>query len=273
MSWGGVRYDGIEPLIDPPMVRGAKGRWLPDSDVVFGIELDGEVVAYPKRVMEVHEMVNASVGGRRIAVPYCTLCGTATAWLTDDLGGGAPLELRTSGLLQRSNKLMFDTRHESLWDQFDGAALTGRWLRRDAELTRVPVTTTTWGAWREAHPGSTLVREDGGLIRTYVADPLRGRDAEGPIFHVGEIDPRLPAQTEVFGVTTPDGTRVAFPAERTRKLLEQGRPVTFRSIELRSSDGGLAAMTADDDVLPSQTVFWFAWSQFNPGTLLWPDDA
>ncbi len=273
VSWGGVRFDGIEALNDPPMVRGRKGRWLPHDDVVFGIELGGEAVAYPRRVLEVHELVNATVGGRRIAVPYCTLCGTATAWFTDDLGAAEPLTFGTSGLLQRSNKLMFDAQRMSLWDQFDGAALTGPWLREDAQLTWIPVTTTTWGAWRESHPRSTIVREDGGVNRTYVADPLGDRDADGPIFPVGHVDPRLAAQTEVFGVTGPDGTAVAFPADRTMKLLEQGRPVTFLSIELRLNAGGLEAIGAEGKVLPGQTAFWFAWSQFNPDTLLWPDDA
>jgi hypothetical protein len=57
--------------------------------------------------MEVHEMVNITIGGRRLGIPYCTLCGSAQAYLTAKVPPGVePLVLRTSGLLSRSNKLI-----------------------------------------------------------------------------------------------------------------------------------------------------------------------
>ena len=82
--------------------------------MVFAIEIDGDAVAVPKNMMEVHEMINMTIGGRRVGVPYCTLCGSAQAYLTDDtpneitLDGAETFELRTSGLLSRSNKVMFE---------------------------------------------------------------------------------------------------------------------------------------------------------------------
>ena len=45
-----------------------------------------------------------ALGGRRLAIPYCTLCGSAQACFTDDVEGADEMPvLRTSGLLSRSN--------------------------------------------------------------------------------------------------------------------------------------------------------------------------
>lgn len=41
--------------------------WLKDDGVVFGIGLNGEFRAYPRRIMEVHEMVNDTLGARDLA--------------------------------------------------------------------------------------------------------------------------------------------------------------------------------------------------------------
>ena len=51
--------------------------------MVMGIVIEGEARAYPRRIMEVREMVNDTLGGRDLGIPYCTLCGAAQAYFTD----------------------------------------------------------------------------------------------------------------------------------------------------------------------------------------------
>jgi hypothetical protein len=262
VTWGGVFRDGIPALEDPPAVPAAAGGWLPDDDIVFGVVAGGESRAYPRRVLEVHEIVNDELGGARMSLPYCTLCGAPIAYATD-------LRMRTSGLLQRSNKLMYDEASESLFDQFRGVAVAGS--RRGLELEMLPLTVTTWGAWREVHPETSILSADAGTGRVYEAEPLGDRDAAGPVFPVGERDERLPAQERVLGVTSPRGQPVAFPVERAREALRAGEEVRLAGVELRLDAGGLAARPADGGPdLPAHEAFWFAWSQFHPGTLLWP---
>ena len=48
IRWGGVRRDGIPPLANPKMLPANQATYLADSDVVFGIELNGDARAYPK---------------------------------------------------------------------------------------------------------------------------------------------------------------------------------------------------------------------------------
>ena len=130
----------------PVLNRAQRGKFLVSKDRVIGITLNGESRAYPKNIMEVHEMVNDTLGGRRIGMPYCTLCGSAQAFFTDEPPAGIdPLVLRTSGLLSRSNKVMYDLNTYSVFDTFLGKAVTGPLADRKLQLKQATVVTTDWG--------------------------------------------------------------------------------------------------------------------------------
>ena len=285
IAWGGVGIDDrpigapdapctcIPALNDPTLTAAASGSWYPDDRLVFGIELNGEARAYPKHQMQVHEMVNDTLGGRRIGVVYCTLCGTAQAFLTDSLPDGietptGTFELRTSGLLSRSNKVMFELHTFSYFDTFRGRAISGPLQDVELELEQVTVAVASWGDWREGHPDTTIVARDGGLGREYLLDPLGDRDDGGPIFPIGEVDPRLPVQDQVLGVRH-QGITVAFPEIRARATLAAGLPVHHAGINVGLASGALVATAADGTPITTHQSFWFAWSQFFPETELW----
>lgn len=282
VAWGGVLIDDrelddpadcfrgcIPALDDPALTPASEGGWYPDDAVVFGAVVGDEAVAFPKNVMETHELVNITVGGRRLGIPYCTLCGSAQAYLTEVRGRHEPLVLRTTGLLHRSNKLMYDLATASVIDTFTGRALSGPLHDAGVVLSQVTVVTSTWGAWKDAHPDTLIVARDGGIGREYEADPLAGRDGAGPIFPVGEIDDRLPAQARVVGVVDLDGRALAFDAAAARVALAAGEEVAAGEVELVADGGGLRARTAAGADLPAHESFWFAWSQFHPETELW----
>jgi hypothetical protein len=282
VAWGGVLIDDralgepgmcfrgcIPALDDPELVAASRGGWYPDDRTVFGVVVGNDAVALPKNVMEVHEMVNITIGDRRLGIPYCTLCASAQAYLTEVPGRREPLVLRTTGLLQRSNKLMYDLTTQSAIDTFTGRALSGPLQDAGVTLEQISVVTSTWGAWKAAHPGTRIVARDGGIGRTYEDDPLGGRDDDGPIFPVGDIDARLPVQTLVLGVVGPDGTPVAFSADEARAALTAGDDVGLHGVELFLDGGGLRARATDGEEVATHEAFWFAWSQFHPGTELW----
>ena len=283
VSWGGVRIDdrelgdprlcprGCIPALDNPGVTDVEGgSWYPDDGVVFAVVLGGEARAYPRHIMEVHEMINDTLGGRRIGMPYCTLCGSAQAYLTEEVPDGvATPVLRTSGLLSRSNKVMYDLVTKSVFDTFTGRAISGPLRERGVVLPQTTVVTTTWGEWKAAHPDTTIVAPDGGIGRRYPVDPLRGRDDDGPIFPVGDVDERLDVQDQVFGVVLEDGTPVAFPVDAAVAQLEAGRAVELSGVTLQLDGGGVRAVDAAGDPVEGHQSFWFAWSQFMADTLLW----
>jgi len=284
VSWGGVLIDDrplgdrepcesgcIPALDDPALTDAAGGSWYPDDRIVFGVVVDGAAVAFPRNIMEIHEMVNTTIGGRRLGIPYCTLCGSAQAYLTEQVPPGVEVPvLRTSGLLSRSNKVMYDLRTGSVLDTFTGAALSGPLQDAGVTLPQVSVVASTWGAWKQAHPDTMVVAEGAGLGRDYPLDPLRGRDDNGPIFPVGPVDPRLPVQAKVLGVLTADGAPVAFDAAAARLAIGQDGPVTAAGVEVFADGGGLRARVPGGAELAAHEAFWFAWSQFHPDTALWP---
>lgn len=276
VTWGGVSRDGIDALVDPVAIPAADADWLPDDDVVFGAVIDGEARAYPRRILEVHEMANDTLGDWKVALSYCTLCGSPILYAVDDVEEvDEPLELRTSGLLRRANKLMYDVQTESLFDQFRGRALTGPLGDAGIALTPLPLVVTTWVEWRNEHPGTSVIdipekrgRDRG--FELYTGDLFERRDADGPIFPVGERDDRLPEQTRVLGVETPRGVAVAFPVSEALDALEAGQRVETAGVRLQFEDGGLVARPAEGGpVLVAHEAFWFAWSQFRSDTHLW----
>ncbi len=99
-------------------------------------------------------------------------------------------------------------------------------------------------------------------------DPLGGRDDDGPIFPVGDVDPRLPVQELVLGVIAPDETPVAFPVGAALLALQAGEDVELAGVRVELDGGGLRAFIDGTDAAGHE-AFWFAWSQFQPGTLVW----
>lgn len=281
VSWGGVLIDdrplgdpdpcagGCIPALDDPETTDAEGgAWYPDDRTVFGIVVDDDALAIPLNIAEIHEMFNLSLGDARLAIPYCTLCGSAQAFVTDRAADD--LVMRTSGLLNRSNKVMYDLITGSVFDTFTGAAVSGPLLDEQVVLDEVTVVRSTWAEWKREHPDTAIIAQDGGIGRSYDLDPLGGRDDDGPIFPVGDVDQRLEVQEFVVGVITDDGTPIAFPSEEASAAFKAGDPVELEGVTLRESGDGLIAIDdATGRELAAHEAFWFAWSQFHPDTLVW----
>ncbi len=284
VSWGGVRIDdqpynetpgttcNCIPAVDNPETQPAsEAAWLEDDDVIFGVVINGEARAYPRQIMEVREMVNDSLGGRDFAIPYCTLCGSAQLWFTDtdNLDGFERPILRTSGLLTRSNKVMYELNTGSIFDTFLGNAQTGPFREAGIQLEQHTVVTSTWGAWVEENPNTDVLVEELALGRDF--DFRNGRDAEGPIFPIGDVDPRLDVQEDVLGIIQEDGTPIAFHVDSAVGALQAGQTIEVNGITIVLSGSGIKAVDADGNDIAGHQSFWFAWSQFNEGTELWPE--
>jgi hypothetical protein len=283
VSWGGVLIDARElgdtrgcpngciPALDDPAVTDADGGdWYPDDALVFGLVEGDETLAIPKNIAEVHEMFNLTLGDRRIGLPYCTLCGSAQAYYTDNTDADEQPVLRTTGLLSRSNKVMYDLRTSSVFDTFTGAAVSGPLQDQEIVLEQTTIVVSTWGEWKEQHPNTLIIAEDGGVGRTYSLDPLAGRDDNGPIFPIGSADDRLTVQEVVVGVISADDVAVAFPSDQAVETIAAGKDVVEAGVRLLADGDGIRAVDADTgDAIASHESFWFAWSQFHPDTELW----
>ena len=68
--WGGVLPDGIPDLRDPEFLTPDEADYILPDDRIFGVEINGEVRAYPLRIVNAHEMVNDTVGGEPISLMW-----------------------------------------------------------------------------------------------------------------------------------------------------------------------------------------------------------
>lgn len=203
VRWGGVRRDGIPPLKNPKMLRARDAGYLEDDNVVFGVAIDGDVRAYPKRILAWHEMVKDRIGGRELAGVYCTLCGAMIVY--EAAANGVHHELGTSGFLYRSNKLMYDHATRSLWSTLEGRPVIGRLAGRPIELSALHVVTTTWKAWRKRHPETLVLSLDTGHQRNY-GEGVAYHDyfaTDRLMFGVPKLDPRLANKAEVLALRAP----------------------------------------------------------------------
>ena len=207
IEWGGVAVNGIPPLEYPARLAADDAGYLADDHVVFGIALDGEARAYPKRILAWHEMALDRLGGLELTIVYCTLCGTVIPF--GSVADGRHLTFGTSGLLYRSNKLMFDHETKSLWNTFEGVPVVGELVGSGLRLTPHAVVTTTWGEWRRRHPETTVLSLDTGHRRNY-AEGAAYRAYFGSddlMFAVSRRDARLPNKEEVLVLRLPDPER------------------------------------------------------------------
>ncbi len=104
------------------------------------------------------------LGGLDLTIVYCTLCGTVIPY--ESQIDGRRFTFGTSGLLYRSNKLMFDEETHSLWSSIDGTPVVGSLVGSGLRLSFQSAVTTTWGEWR---------RDDGAIYRDGLQARLWGR--------------------------------------------------------------------------------------------------
>jgi len=207
IDWGGVTVNGIPPLYYPKVLPAEAARYMRDGNIVFGVVVNGEARAYPKRILAWHEMAVDKLGGTEITVVYCTLCGTVIPY--DSVVGGHRRGFGTSGLLYRSNKLMFDEETMSLWSTLEGKPVVGPLAGTGLQMTSHAAVTTTWGEWRATHPTTTVLSLDTGHKRDY-GEGAAYRDYfsnDRLYFEVAKKDRRLKNKEEVLvmQVTPPAG--------------------------------------------------------------------
>ena len=58
------------PLDQPAFLTSSGTDYLPDADLVLGLEWMGEARAYPIRMLTYHHIVNDTVDGRPLLVTY-----------------------------------------------------------------------------------------------------------------------------------------------------------------------------------------------------------
>lgn len=200
---GGPPQDGI-PSIDSPKFQSVQeaDEILEDSEFVLGLNINGDIRAYPLQILVWHEIVNDVVGDQPVAVTYCPLCFTNQVF-NRTLADGNVVEFGTSGKLYNSNLVMYDRASNSLWSQALGKGIVGDYS--GVKLERIPFDVAYWKEWKELYPESKVLSRDTGSVRPYGADPYGDYYTNDLIlFPVANDDKRLGLKEIIIGLENKD---------------------------------------------------------------------
>ena len=193
---GGPPKDGIPSIDEPKFVLADDAEFLRDTDVVIGLEIDGDARAYPLFIMVWHEIVNDVVGNVPVAITYCPLCYTNQVF--ERTIDGQAVEFGTSGKLYNSNLVMYDRLTDSYWSQALGIAITGELTGTQLEI--IPFDVINWNDWKILHPNSKVLTTETGHSRAYGADPYGSYYTDNRImFPVENTDERMHPKEIILG--------------------------------------------------------------------------
>jgi hypothetical protein len=259
---GGPPRDGI-PALEDPAVTAAKGAPWSDEEVVLGVVVNGEARAYPVALLDWHELVNDTLGGEPILVSYCPLCGSALVF--ERRVEGKSCTFGVSGLLYRSDLLLYDRVTETLWSQIMAQAVAGP--RNGTRLRVLRSEMMRFGAWRAKHPDSTVLTPDTGHRRPYGRSPYDGYQDSKDVYFPAPIDERYHPKMPTLGLRVPGGSARAYPAV---EIINAGGLIEERF------EGHAVKVTYDPEdqvfgidapaALEVVEGYWFAWAAFHPSS-------
>jgi hypothetical protein len=257
---GGPPRDGIPALTRPHHLAAAEAPWH-DDELVVGVVRGSEARAYPIAILNWHELVNDRLGGDDVLVSWCPLCGSALVF--DREIAGKVRTFGVSGLLYKSDLLLYDRETESLWSQLEGSAVTGS--SRGTRLRVLRSELTTWKSWRSRHPATRVLSLETGHGRNYARSPYAGYADSERLLFPAPLDPRYHPKTPTVGIREAGGPARGYPAD---ELVNAGGQITdrFAGHQVRISYDPASRVFDVDASLELEVIesYWFAWAAFHP---------
>ena len=157
---------------------------------------------------------------------------------------GQPTTFGTSGLLYRSNKLMYDRKTNSLWSSLVGEPVIGDLAERDEiiKLDFFPVSLTTWAEWLAENPDTKVLSLDTDYYSPRFYEPETDarsiyydyRVSAETMFPVWNRDLSLETKDEVLGLSVGD-VHKAYPVVTLRELRVVNDTVGDKAVVIISS--------------------------------------
>jgi hypothetical protein len=252
---------------------GPRNKFIVSKDLVVGVTINGESRAYPLHVLNVHEIVNDTLGDTPITVYWNWPSGHIAVF--ERTIEGSEVQFGISGISGNGSMLLYvdsgEVGGEQLWSAMQSESVTGAPL----PLTEVTHEVTSWAHWVERNPETTALAPDEQYKKRYRKGDPRTYFLNDTIYF--PVSP-MPAddvhpKTAVVVLPTTNGF-TAFPIDSlfstanedgfaTRSL--QGDTVTF---EVSNSPHYAVARDEEGNVLPSTRALWFTWFANHPETVL-----
>jgi len=165
-------FDTVPPLYEEDVSFEAAdaATWLTPDDIVIGYADDQDAWAFPLRILNYHELINATLNGTPVLVSYCPLCYSG-ALFSRQLADGRTLTFGNSGAFYANDVVMVDHETGSYWYHIAGQAIVGPLTGQQLDL--LPSNTLTWREWRTQHPNTRVLARPA-FNRPYEYDPFLG---------------------------------------------------------------------------------------------------
>ncbi len=292
------------PAILTPRFVAVKQAHFQGNPFVFGYAEGRAAHAYALSLLDEHEIVNDTLGGKPILVSYCSLCNSGVVY--GRRVEGHTLTFQVSGKLLHNSQVMSDEETHSLWSHFTGEALAGK--LKGTRLTLLASTPRVrWRGWESLHPQTEVLSTDGCEERPFDRYRDYRRNAQEVGFHRPTwVDPRLAPKDMVLGLQI-GATSRAYPLSllRQKTLVQETlaripllivcdsfteRTAVYRcpapgsfwvaGSEITGQDGGrwsllngrsLKPGRPNLSLFPYRLSYWFGWSAFYPETSLFSE--
>ncbi len=220
---------------------------IPADELMLGVHIDGQAVAFPIRFLSLFEVLNQDLGDHRLLVTWCPLC--ATGMVFDRQVDGQPLTFDFAKSLLNDNLLFVDRQTGSLWSQLAMKSVHGP--LKDTPLSLLPSRLTDWGSWKALYPQTLVAFVPKSEGRPYQFHP---RFILGLGLHI---------DTQSIFMPFDELAKTPSPLELT--VGEQRIHIDHHTAPLPTA----RALNEDDQMLPATTVYQRRWLAFYPQSKLW----
>ncbi len=283
LGFSGDYTGAVSESVQPVFISRQEATWLAEEEPVIVINLNDQSRIYPLQILIWHEIINDTLGGVPIAVTFCPLCNSALAFdrriplseeglellptinpnattttLTHnflaiyqkqeesnvEITEGLEVTFGVSGMLYKSNMLMFDSASSTLWSQLVGEAVVGSLTA--TKLLRYPAPIVSFAEAKKSFPNADVVSKETSFNRPYGSNPYVGYDKIGsPAFlFEGITDGRLPPKERV--ITFELGSEsVAYPFSELREVKVVNDRVANEAITVFWQAGTRSALDKD----------------------------
>ena len=203
---GGPGKDGIPALINPKLITATEASYLLEDDLVLGLKYGNQVIAYPHKILDWHEIINLDIGDLSIAIIYCPLTGTGVGW--NRYIENKKTTFGVSGLLYKNNIIPYDRATDSNWSQLKLECINGSLLGRTPGITILPE--MKWGLWKKLYGETKVVSKETGFERPYLEYPYGNykTNDEYLIFPSDALTNSIPVKERVHAIIVENFAKV-----------------------------------------------------------------
>jgi len=250
-----------------------RNQFLVSGDLVVGVTIGDETRTYPLHMLNVHEIVNDTLGGVPIVVYWNWPSGYVGVY--ERIVHGKEANFGISGLSGNGVMLMYPIQEEvggeQLFSPMLGQSVTGE----PVQLTPITHEVTSWKDWFARHPKTTSPSPEGQYKKRYRKGDPRQYFLNDTIYFPAspmpedEVNPKTP----VVAIQTRDGYVVYNIAELVSladengqvQIVVDGSPVT---LAIGANPLWATAHDGSGNPIPSQRSLWFAWYANHPDAKL-----